>query len=91
MIEASTGFAVTPRLTGNQVTLDIEPWSDTFQRNGHIETQSAHTTLRANLGEWVELAGNADTEQSANRGFNSFNHSTRQNVLRILIKVDQAD
>ncbi|OAH98935.1 type II and III secretion system protein [Methylomonas methanica] len=91
MIEASTGFAVTPRLTGNQVILDVEPWSDSFQRNGHIETQSARTTLRANLGEWVEIAGNADTEQSDTRGFNSFNHSTRQNVLRILIKVDQAD
>ncbi|MEI8573676.1 type II and III secretion system protein [Methylomonas sp. LW13] len=91
MIEASTGFAVTPRLAGNQVTLDIEPWSDSFQRNGHIETQSAHTTLRANLGEWVEIAGNTDTEQSDNHGFNSFNHSTRQNALRILIKVDQAD
>jgi type II secretory pathway component GspD/PulD (secretin) len=91
MIEASTGFAVTPRLTGNQVILDVEPWSDSFQRNGHIETQSARTTLRANLGEWVEIAGNADTEQSDDRGFNSFNRSTRQNVLRILIKVDQAD
>lgn len=91
MIEASTGFAVTPRLAGNQVILDVEPWADSFQRNGNIETQSAHTTLRANLGEWVEIAGNADTEQSDSRGFNSFNRSTKQNALRILIKVDSAD
>ncbi|OQW73778.1 MAG: type II and III secretion system protein [Proteobacteria bacterium ST_bin11] len=91
MVEASTGFAVTPRLTGNQVLLDVEPWSDRFQRNGHIETQSARTTLRAELGEWVEIAGNANTEQSNNHGFNSFNQSTRQNALRILIKVDQVD
>ncbi|AMK77635.1 MULTISPECIES: type II and III secretion system protein [Methylomonas] len=91
MIEASTGFAVTPRLAGNQVILDVEPWSDSFQRNGNLETQSAHTTLRANLGEWVEIAGNTDTEQSDSRGFNSFNHRTKQNALRILIKVDSAD
>jgi hypothetical protein len=91
MMEASTGFAVTPRLAGNQVLIDIEPWSDRFQRNGNMDTQSAHTSLRANLGEWVEIAGNADTEQAEHSGFNSFNHSTGKNVLRILIKVDQAD
>ncbi len=91
MIEASTGFAVTPRLAGQQVMIDIEPWSDQFQRNGQIETQSARTSIRANLGEWIEIAGNADTEQNHNQGFNSFNQSTRQNQLRILIKVDRAD
>lgn len=91
MIEASTGFAVTPRLAGQQVIIDIEPWSDRFQQNGRIDTQSAHTSLRANLGEWVEIAGNADSEQTDGHGFNSFNHSTRKNELRILIKVDQAD
>ncbi len=91
MMEASTGFAVTPHLTGNQVLIDIEPWSDRFQRNGNMDTQSAHTSLRANLGEWVEIAGNADAEQAESSGFNSFNRSTEKNVLRILIKVDQAD
>lgn len=91
MMEASTGFAVTPRLTGQQVTIDIEPWSDRFQQNGRIETQSAHTSLRANLGEWVEIAGNADNERSDSQGFGGINHSTRQNDLRILIKVDLAD
>lgn len=91
MLEASSGFAVTPRLTGDQVTLDIEPWSDSFQRNGNIATQSAHTSLRANLGEWVEIAGNAETEQSSGTGFNTFNHASRQNNLRILIKVDRAE
>ena len=91
MQEASTGFAVTPRLAGRQVIIDVEPWSDRFQQNGRIETQSAHTSLRANLGEWVEIAGNTDSEQSDSQGFNSFKHSTRKNQLRILIKVDQAD
>lgn len=91
MMEASSGFAVTPRLSGTQVMLDVEPWSDQFQQNGSIQTQSARTTLRANLGEWVEIAGNTDTEQSETRGFNSFNQSTSKHILRILIKVDQVD
>lgn len=91
MVEASTGFAVTPRLSGEQVTIDIEPWSDRFQQGGRIATQGAHTTLRANLGEWVEIAGNVNDDQSRSEGFNTFNHSTAKNDLRILIKVDKAD
>lgn len=91
LVEASSGFAVTPRLTGEQVILDIEPWSDSFQRNGYIATQSAHSSLRANLGEWVEIAGNTDSEQSRGAGFNTFNHASKHNTLRILIKVDRAD
>lgn len=91
MVEATTGFAVTPRLTGEQVVIDIEPWSDRFQRGGRIETQEAHTTLRANLGEWVEIAGNVNDDQARSEGFNTFNHSTAKNDLRILIKVDRVD
>lgn len=91
MVEASTGFAVTPRLAGQQVIVDIEPWSDRFQQGGRIETQGARTTLRANLGEWIEIAGSGAGEQSDRGGFNTFNHSTTENSLRILIKVDKAD
>ncbi|MGZ4958338.1 MAG: secretin N-terminal domain-containing protein [Methylomonas sp.] len=91
MVEASTGFAVTPRLAGQQVILDIEPWSDRFQHGGSIETQGASTSIRANLGEWVEIGG-SDTGRSAqSHGFNSYNQSTREKTLRILIKVDRAD
>lgn len=91
MVEATTGFAVTPRLAGQQVMLDIEPWSDRFRHGNRIETQGASTSLRANLGEWVEIGG-SDTDRSMHsHGFNSFNQSSRENTLRILIKVDRAD
>ncbi len=54
-IEATTGFEVTPRLVGQQVELDVAPWSDRFNNQGQIETQGANTTIRVNLGEWVDL------------------------------------
>ncbi len=91
MVEATTGFAVTPRLSGQQVILDVEPWSDRFQHGGRIETQGARTSLRANLGEWVEIGGSETGTRSNSRGFNSYNQSTDENHLRILIKVDKAD
>ncbi|MCQ8183127.1 type II and III secretion system protein [Methylomonas sp. SURF-1] len=91
MIEATTGFAVTPRLVGRQVVIDVAPWSDRFRQNGQLDTQSAQTSIRTNLGEWVEIAGNLDEEHSQSSGFSSFNQSTQHNRLRILVKVETAD
>ncbi|WFP50025.1 type II and III secretion system protein [Methylomonas sp. EFPC3] len=91
MVEATTGFAVTPRLVGRQVIIDVAPWSDRFRQNGQLDTQSAQTSIRANLGEWVEIAGNVDDENSRHSGFNSFNDATRHNQLRILVKVETTD
>ena len=90
MIETSSGFAVTPRLSGQQVLIDIEPWSEQFRQGYNIETQAARTTIQAKLGEWVEIAGN-DTSSQTHQGFNSFNQNTLETNLRILIKVDKAD
>lgn len=90
MLEASSGFAVVPRLAGDdQVTLAISPWSNQFQ-NGEIATQAVQTTLRAKLGEWIEIAGNADQTQSSGAGMTGFNQSTETQTTRILIRVDIA-
>ena len=90
LIETSTGFAVTPRLTGiNQVILDISPWSDQMDNNRQISTQGAHTTLRAELGEWIEIGGNIENSQSNTRGILSEVRSTQTRNMHILIRVDK--
>lgn len=89
LIEASTGFMVTPRLTGNQVTMRISPWSDRVNNRGRIDTQGANTTIRVNLGEWVEIGGVDEHSQSSSSGILSRSYSTDNNNLRILIKVEK--
>ena len=92
MLETSTGFAVTPRLSGQQVLIDIEPWADQPTPNGGINSQTAHTTLSARLGEWVEIAGNDSSGIQAKEGFNTFNQGTvKGSNLRILIKVERVN
>jgi type II secretory pathway component GspD/PulD (secretin) len=89
-IETSTGFAVTPRLTGNnQVILDIAPWSDQIGNNRQISTQGAQTTLQIQLGEWIELGGNIENSQSTTRGILSEVRSTQTQNMHILIKVEK--
>ena len=92
MQEASTGFAVVPRLLNNdEVMVDIAPWSDRFLHGGAIASQGMQTTIHARLGEWMEIGGTGDTSQRDNRGFNGLNYTSRDHELRILIKIDLAD
>lgn len=89
--ETSTGFLVTPRMLGQQVLLNVSPWSETMNGQGQIETQQVQATLRINLGEWVELGGVA---QNSNANLNSTTMNTYQidkNNQHILIKVDRVD
>lgn len=92
MQEASTGFAAIPRLIGNgEVMIDIAPWSDRFLTSGGLETQSIQTSIRARLGEWVEIGGSGISDESDSRGMTGMNYSTRNQDMRILIKVDRAN
>ncbi len=89
--EATTGFAVTPRLIGQQVILSVAPWSDKMNGRGQIETQDAQSTLRVNLGVWVELGA---VGENTNNSTNSAFVNTRQvdkSQMHILVKVDKID
>lgn len=90
--QASTGFAVIPRLTGrDEVVLDIEPWSEHFLRGGGMEIQNANTRLRTHLGYWVEIAGTSRQQQSSANGYNGYNHLTRNDEHHLVLKVELSD
>jgi type II secretory pathway component GspD/PulD (secretin) len=91
MLEVTTGFAVTPRLSGDEVLIAVSPWSDRLQNNGAIATQSAATNLRAKLGEWIEIGGIRETSQYQQDGALSRIRENRNSALRILIKVEIID
>jgi len=57
--DAMTGFYVRPRITGRDVILDINPYRSAPSEagGGVIETQTAATTLRGELGQWIEIGG----------------------------------
>ncbi|HEY8218946.1 MAG TPA: hypothetical protein VIF86_02495 [Methylobacter sp.] len=90
LTEATTGFSVVPRLAGDQVILSVSPWSDKMNGRGQIETQNAQSTIRINLGEWVELGGIGENTSSSNSAL----VNTRQvdkSQMHILVKVDRVD
>ena len=90
--DIDSGFAVTPRLAGDTVTLDISPWSSRMGRrgDGSIDTQSAQTTVRIGLGEWIELGGQEDSRSMGQTGLYGHQYSTRAETNRIFIRVDES-
>jgi hypothetical protein len=97
-IDATTGFAVTPRLVEQnpglaeqQVILDVSPWSDNFNRQGQLETRNAQSTIKVNLGEWVELGASDENSHSSINGNLATVRQTNQNKVHILVKVDKAN
>ncbi len=65
--DVTSGFYVTPRLSGNgNVLLHVQPHyrSVNEQHAGTIDVQEADTTIEAKIGEWVQIGG-IDTGRSS--------------------------
>ena len=97
-IDATTGFAVTPRLTEQhpisgeqQVILDVSPWSDNVNVQGQIESQNVQSTIKINLGQWVELGRIDEESHSSANGNLATIRQTNQKRAHILVKVDKAE
>jgi hypothetical protein len=62
-----------------------------MNKRGQIQTQDAQSTIRMNLGEWVELGGIGENSDSSTTGNFSTTRQSSRNQLHILVKVDQVD
>ena len=80
-----------PSLAEQQVILDVSPWSDNFNVQGQLETRNAQSTIKVNLGEWVELGESDENSHSSINGNLATIRQTNQNKVHILVKVDKAN
>lgn len=87
--EATTGFEITPKLLGRQVILSVAPWSDKMNGHGQIQTLNAQSTIRINLGEWVEIGGIGENSSNSNNAV--ITHQTSKSQTRILLKVERGE
>lgn len=91
--DVTSGFYVQPKLIGNQVRLEVSPWSNKMSRlgGGVIDTSGAKTTLTVKLGEWIELGGANEQSNKDSRGILSRYRSTKKEENRIFIRVEDLD
>ena len=78
--EATSGFEVVPRVSGNSVQVEIVQ-----QRPG----SAAATTASGRLGEWFELGSVAMTAARDDRGIASASRASGGETRRVWIRVDE--
>jgi type II secretory pathway component HofQ len=69
--DAITGFYVLPRIRGDNVIMEVNPFKSSQSGTGrdNIDTQSAGTTITGRVGEWLLIGGvteQLEQAQSAN-------------------------
>jgi hypothetical protein len=91
--EISTGFAVIPRLVGAKAVLELLPWSEQASRSGSgaIDTQSAATTVEADLGVWTAIGGQVDASASSETAPLSNFYALGAGERKIFLKIDDLD
>lgn len=87
--DVTTGFYVLPRLSGDQVVLEISPQRATVGEHGRINIQGASTRLSGRLGEWIELGGIAQDASQTQTGIASTSSRTGTDRRGIFVKVDE--
>jgi len=90
--DVSSGFYVVPRVSGEFVSLEI------LQRDDHragsaarIDTRRVGTTVRARLGEWVELGGIDTTGSGSQTGLGYATRNREVATQQIRVKVECLD
>jgi type II secretory pathway component GspD/PulD (secretin) len=87
--EASTGFAVVPRLSGRTVQLDIRSQREALGPGGTLQAQRAATSASGRLGEWFELGSLAATGARDERSIGSSARTSGNESRRVWVKVEE--
>ncbi len=89
--DVTSGFYVTPRLTGNgNVTLEVQPHyrSTANGHSGAINVQEASMTLSTKLGQWSKIGGIETQSSSSGTGVINKSKSSSSQQTGLYIKVD---
>lgn len=91
--DVSSGFYVSPRIRGDSVTLEISTQNDSVgsvQGNyANQNVQHVSTTLSGHLGEWMEMGGVSQHQESRDNGLNSHNTSQTDENRNLYLKVEE--
>jgi type II secretory pathway component GspD/PulD (secretin) len=88
--DLASGFEVTPRMSGDQVFLDIAQQRETpGAQPGSVQGQRLVTTVTTRLGEWVEIGGTASSATRDERGIASASRMRAAESRRVWVKVEE--
>jgi hypothetical protein len=90
--DLSSGYLVTPRLAGEQVTLQIEQQSQQpVSQQGTATTQTLSTQVSGRLGTWIALGGIDESSSATTTGVLSRRYQTQSSERMLWVKVELAE
>jgi len=86
----TNGFDVLPRTQGDAVMVEILPHLNTLRnpRTGEADVREAGTTVRARLGEWIDIGEIREQGNTRNRALAAGGRRESTDSWRVMIKVD---
>lgn len=87
--DVTSGFYVLPRVSGSQVTLEINPQRNTLGSQGAVNLQQASTVLSGRIGEWIELGGVGQQGTSSGSGTVYSTQDVSSDNRSIFVKVEE--
>lgn len=87
--DVTSGFYVLPRVSGTQVTLEINPQRNTLGSQGTVNVQQASTVVSGRLGEWIELGGVGQQSNSSGSGTVYSTQDVSADKRSIFVKVEE--
>jgi hypothetical protein len=87
--DLATGFYVVARVSGERVTLEINPRRDEPGPRGSLRTQEAYTTVSGRLGEWLDLGGVSRARSAEASGIASSRAGGATEERTILLRVEE--
>jgi len=86
--DITTGFAVRPRLIGNQVELEITPRISQLNSSGITDFQQLSTVVRVVRGQWLDLGGTMQSRDEVSRAILSRSSAAQSGENNVMIRVD---
>jgi type II secretory pathway component GspD/PulD (secretin) len=91
LVNADTGFYVTPRVSGDRVTLEIGTARDRVRNpgTGAVNIQRASTVVSGRLGEWIAVGGSSESAERTQSELLSQRQDSARDERTIMLKVDE--
>ena len=89
--DMDSGFEVRPRMSGDEVTLEIRPFRANLSHSdvGIIEQQSVSTTVSGKLGQWLVLGGHNEQQKQDEHGIVYSTSEHNELLSNIRLKVER--
>ena len=87
-VAANSGFSVVARMQGDRVVLRIRPQSADFNARGGINTAGADTSVSVMPGQWFQLGGMAQEQNTTGRAILARQQGNSLSQSAIWLRVD---